>query len=217
MTTFSAIGQGMLFGLALCFTLSPSFFTLIQTTLKNGHAAGISVATGIFFADLCYLLLAYFGVSEWVMDERYAIAITVLGGGLLIGYGIVQILKKPVVSNENEESDSPAGKKAGIGANILKGFLMSLLNPFVFFLWIGALSLATSRFDHDAGKMISFFIATLCTVFGTDVLKSMAAHRIKSFLNEKMIHKVNMFAGIIFVIAGIVMFVRMIVEKPWLG
>ena len=42
----------MLFGLALCFSIGPAFFGLIQTSLKNGARSGIAMALGIFASDL---------------------------------------------------------------------------------------------------------------------------------------------------------------------
>ncbi len=210
----SAIGQGMLFGLALCFSIGPAFFGLIQVSLRHGYKAGMEMALGIFISDLIYLLLAYFGISGWLMDEAYAVPVGITGGVLLIGYGVVQILKKAVV--QNVESDMPAERTGPtLGAMALKGFLMNLFNPFVIFLWIGAIGLASNKLDHDAGKIIAFFIATLATVLGTDILKAFAAHKIKGYLNENVIHKVNIIAGIILVASGIVLIVRVFVEKPW--
>ncbi len=210
---FSAIGQGMLFGLALCFSLGPAFFGLIQTSLKHGYRSGIAMALGIFASDFIYLLLAFFGLSGWLMDEKYAIPVGILGGLLLIGYGIVQMMKKTVVQNEDGEPIEL--KRPTPGSSVLKGFLMNLFNPFVIFLWIGAISLASNKLHHDNSLIISFFVATLATVLGTDILKSLASHKIKGYLNEKVIHKVNMIAGLVLLISGIVLIVRVFVEQPW--
>lgn len=211
---FTAIGQGMLFGLALCFSIGPAFFGLIQTSLKHGYGSGIAMALGIFASDLTYLLLAFFGLSGWLMDEKYAIPVGITGGLVLIGYGLVQILKKTDVQNEEGAANIEI-KKPTRGAMMLKGFLMNLFNPFVIFLWIGAIGLASNKLDHDVSKIISFFAATLATVLGTDILKSLAAGKIKSYLNNKMIHRVNVIAGLVLVISGVVLIVRVFVEKPW--
>lgn len=209
----SAIGQGMLFGLALCFSLGPAFFGLIQTSLKHGYPSGIAMALGIFASDFIYLLLAFFGLSGWLMDKTYALPVGILGGLLLIGYGIVQIMKKTVV--QSEDGEPLEFKKPTYGASVLKGFLMNLFNPFVIFLWIGAISLASNKLNHDNLLIVSFFVATLATVLGTDILKSLASHKIKSYLNEKVIHKVNMLAGLVLLISGIVLIVKVFVEQPW--
>lgn len=208
----TAIGQGMLFGLALCFSIGPAFFGLIQTSLRNGYGSGIAMAIGIFLSDLTYLLLAYFGLSGWLVDEKYAIPVGITGGVLLLGYGLAQILKKPVVQSVEGASEP---QRPTYGSSALKGFLMNLFNPFVIFLWIGAIGLASNKLDHDTTRIIAFFAATLATVLGTDILKSLAAGKIKSYLNETVIHRVNIIAGIILIISGIVLIVRIFVEKPW--
>lgn len=215
MMTLSAIGQGILLGLALSFSLGPAFFGLIQTSLRYGYRSGIAMAAGIFISDLIYLLLAFFGISQIIMDPKYAIIVGISGGVLLIAYGAAQMIKKTVVQNvENAETIELSGNPT-IGGMALRGFLMNMFNPFVIFLWIGAIGLASKNFNHQLPLIITFFCATLATVFGTDILKSLAAGRIKHYLNETTIHKVNIIAGLILIISGIVLIVRVFVEKPW--
>jgi threonine/homoserine/homoserine lactone efflux protein len=209
---FSAIGQGFIFGMALCFSLGPAFFGLIQTSLKYGYGHGIAMAIGIFTSDLIYLLLAFFGISGWLMDDKYAIPVGITGGVLLMVYGVVQFVKKPKVQameGGSTESKTPCGTMA------LKGFLMNVFNPFVIFLWIGAISIASTKFNNSGSLMITFFTSTLATVLGTDILKALASHKIKGYLTENMIHRVNQAAGIIMIISGIVLIVRVFVERPW--
>jgi len=210
----TAIGQGILFGIALCFSIGPAFFGLIQTSLKHGYRNGVAMALGIFVSDLTYLLLAYFGISSILMNEKYAIPVGFGGGIILVVYGLIQMLKKPVVQNEDGEIIDI--KKTTYTASALKGFIMNLLNPFVLFLWIGAITLASNKLDKDPLNVIVFFIATLSTVLGTDILKSLAAGKIKNYLNDKTIWKVNMIAGIILIISGIILIIRVVVEHPWI-
>lgn len=61
------------------------------------------MALGIFASDLTYLLLAYFGISSILMNEKYAIPVGFGGGIILVVYGLIQMLKKPVVQNEAGE------------------------------------------------------------------------------------------------------------------
>jgi threonine/homoserine/homoserine lactone efflux protein len=170
------------------------------------------MAIGIFTSDLIYLLLAFFGISGWLMDDKYAIPVGITGGVLLIAYGIVQFVKKPKVQTiEGGTTES----KTSYGTMALKGFLMNVFNPFVIFLWIGAISIASTKFNNSGSLMVTFFTSTLATVLGTDILKALASHKIKGYLTENMIHRVNQAAGIIMVISGIVLIVRVFVERPW--
>lgn len=209
---FAAIGQGFIFGMALCFSIGPAFFGLIQTSLKRGYPSGIAMALGIFLSDFIYLLLAYFGISAWLMDDAYAIPVGVTGGVLLIAYGVYQYVKKTKVQNVDGDMGNA---KSSYGAMALKGFLMNLFNPFVIFLWIGAIGLASTKFNNEFPLVLAFFATTLATVLGTDILKSLAAHKIKGYLNDLWIHRVNQIAGIIMLISGIVLIVRVFVERPW--
>jgi threonine/homoserine/homoserine lactone efflux protein len=209
----TAIGQGIVFGIALCFSIGPAFFGLIQTSLKHGYGNGIAMALGIFASDLTYLLIANTTISSWLMDKKYAIPVGITGGVLLMGYGLVQILKKTVI--QNVDGGVIEFKKPTYGASALKGFIMNLFNPFVLFLWIGAVTLASKNLDNDKWKIIAFFIATLATVLGTDILKALASHKIKGYLNVTVIHKVNILAGIILLVSGVILIARVFVEAPW--
>ncbi|HTL81169.1 MAG TPA: LysE family transporter, partial [Bacteroidia bacterium] len=186
----------------------------IQTSIRYGHKAGIEMALGIFFSDLTYLLLAFFGLSDWLADVKYALPVGITGGVLLIGYGIVQVFKKGVVQNVDGDGSMEI-KRPTFGAFTLKGYIMNLLNPFVLFLWIAAIGLASTKLDHDTFKIVIFFTATLATVLTTDILKALGAAKIKSYLNPNMIHKVNILAGIILIICGVVLIVKVFVEHPW--
>ncbi|MCU0432922.1 MAG: LysE family translocator [Bacteroidia bacterium] len=210
----SAIGQGMILGLALSFMLGPAFFGLIQTSLRYGYRSGIAMAGGIFLSDLIYLLLTYFGISKIILDPKYAIVVGLTGGVLLIGYGLAQIIRKPQMQSiENGENSEPV--LPTVGTMVLKGFLMNMFNPFVIILWMGAFSLASKNLEFDPLRIFFFFTATLLTILSSDILKSLAAGRIKLYLNETIIHKINIIAGLILLISGAVLIVRLFVEQPW--
>jgi threonine/homoserine/homoserine lactone efflux protein len=210
----TAIGQGFIFGIALAFSLGPSFFALIQTSIKRGYRSGIAMAIGVFASDFIYLLLAWFGLSAWLMDDKYAIPVGVTGGVLLIGYGLWQCFKKTTV--QNVEGEMPEQKNS-YGAMALKGFLLNLFNPFVIFLWIGAISLSSTKFSNDMPVIFAFFTTTLVTILATDIGKCLAAGKIKGYLNDLWIHRVNQIAGIIMMISGIVLIVRVFIDRPWAG
>lgn len=216
---FGAIGHGMLFGLALCFSLGPAFFALIQSSLRFGYKAGIAMSIGVIASDLIYLALAYFGMSGWLLDQKYALPVGILGGGLLITYGVYQVLKKvpqPVPVSEGDTVVVIKNGQVKVGGIALKGFFMNLVNPLIVLMWIGAISFSSSKFNGDGVLMITFFTSALLTLFGTDTIKALAAGKIKTYLNDLVIHKINVAAGIIFIISGVVVIVRLIVEKPWL-
>ncbi|GAB4149584.1 MAG: hypothetical protein Fur0041_22660 [Bacteroidia bacterium] len=210
---FQAIGQGFLFGMALCFSLGPAFFALIQVSMRYGFLAGIAMSIGVITSDVIYLMLAYFGLSGWLLEEKYALPVGLTGGLLLIAYGLFQVLRKSKIETNGEGAVIAA--KTSFGGTVLKGFLLNFLNPMILLLWIGAISFASTKFNGIAHEVIIFFIATLATVFLTDTLKALAAGKIKSYLNETSIHKINVIAGIILLVSGVVVIVRLFVEQPW--
>jgi threonine/homoserine/homoserine lactone efflux protein len=92
----------------------------------------------------------------------------------------------------------------------LKGFAINMINPFVILFWIGVVSVETARYQFSQTDIAVLFCCTLLTVFGTDLLKSVAAERITTFLNPKILLWVNRVAGVILILSGIIMIVKVV-------
>jgi len=82
------------------------------------------------------------------------------------------------------------------------------MNPFVWFFWISAMVGVSSTYGDDKHGIVIFFIGTLATVFGSDVLKVFIAHRIKDHLKANILVRVNHFVGLLLIAFGLFLIVR---------
>ena len=94
-------------------------------------------------------------------------------------------------------------EKATLPIAALKGFAINLINPFVIIFWIGVVSVESTRYKFSQADVFSLFTATLLTVHGTDILKSLAATKITTFLNSNILLWINRIAGVILIISGV--------------
>ncbi len=198
---------GVTAGIALAIIIGPALFSLIQTSLRNGFKSGVALASGIFLSDGVCVALAYLGASQFFTDPKNKLLIGVLGGIILIIFGTYNAAQKEVHADE-EEIQIPA---VNIPLTFLKGFFLNIVNPFVFIYWIGIVGLVSSNFSFNHSHIIVFFAGTLLTVLATDITKCFLAHKIAQYLKPGILTKVNRFAGIILIICGIVMIVRVII------
>lgn len=205
--------EGLVMGLTLCIMVGPAFFTLIQTSLQNGYRSGIAFAFGIFLSDTFCVVLAYAGVSQFINNPIVAVVVGIVGGILLIGLGLYNIMRKQPQSPDGEDVVIEV-RRPTWGLLMLKGFLMNIINPFVFFFWIAAIGLA-SKHATTSFLLFLFFAGTLLMVLATDILKALASHKIKHFLTPSFLMKLNKIAGLILIISGIILIVRVFVEQPW--
>ena len=94
----NAIIKGIGLGLMLAIAFGPSFFALLQTSIKNGLKSGIILALGIFLSDLIYVAIAYFGATSLLSNDRNKFYIELVGGALLVVFGGYELFQKKALN-----------------------------------------------------------------------------------------------------------------------
>jgi threonine/homoserine/homoserine lactone efflux protein len=197
--------QGVILGFTVSALLGPAVFTLMQTSIHRGVKSGILLAFGIFLSDICVVYLALLGALQLINQKNNYIIVGIIGGSILIGFGIYTFLHK-IHLDENKNAIEVRGP--GPVTYILKGYFLNIMNPFVWFFWISAMVGVSSSYGVDKNGIMIFFIGTLATVFGSDVLKVFIASKIKQHLNAKILVRVNHFVGILLILFGVFLIIR---------
>src|SRR6185503_711858 len=175
---FRAIAEGVGLGITLAILTGPAFFALLQTSIRNGYKSGIAFALGVFISDTTLILLSYLGALRLFSDPKNNFIIGIIGGTILIMFGVFNIFQKHPLELEDGKGDVEKllPKRATLPVVALKGFAINLINPFVILFWIGVVSVESTRYKFSQLDIISLFSATLLTVFATDILKAMGAN-----------------------------------------
>ena len=203
--------EGILFGLTLAVLLGPAFFTLLQTSAHRGFRAGAILAVGIFLSDLTLVYLASKGAEQVFVSKANHLYFGVIGGLVLIGYGVYTFTRKVVATDDKEEDDE---KVPGPLTYLLKGYFLNLTNPFLWIFWVSVVVTVTSNYGLSTSNMYIFFAGLLGTVLFTDLLKCYGAHLIKQFLKPRILTTVNRIVGIFLVTFGIVLIMRIFLGIP---
>jgi threonine/homoserine/homoserine lactone efflux protein len=203
--------KGLLLGFTVAIILGPGFFSLLQTSIYRGFKAGVMLALGILISDFSLISLCYFGFMQIFDNPGNQLSIGIVGGVILIVFGIVTFTRKPSLGDRVNNSDDSKAKKPKIFTYIGKGFLMNTLNPFLLIFWIGVVSFATSNYGLDYKSLIFFFSGTLGTILLTDIIKCYLAIKVRKFLNLHVITWMNRLVGITLAVFGIVLIVRVII------
>ena len=201
---FSAIAEGIGLGITLAILTGPAFFALLQTSIRNGYKSGIAFAIGVFVSDTTLISLSYLGALNLFSDPKNNFIIGIIGGTILIMFGIFNIFQKhPLDMQEGEgEVEKLLPKKATLPVAALRGFAINVINPFVIIFWIGVVSVETTRYKFSEADVFALFTASLFTVLATDILKSLAATKITTLLNPNILLWINRIAGVILIISG---------------
>jgi threonine/homoserine/homoserine lactone efflux protein len=189
--------SGITFGLLLAIMLGPVFFTLLQTSLHEGFNAGMFLAFGVFLSDAMLIGICYsFASLIHLIDEHHK-AMAWVGGILMIGFGIYNFFHKVKLKEVDDD------KKTVHAHFVLKGFLLNLFNPAVFFFWLSVVGLVSSRENYNRLDEGIFFCSVLFTVFTTDLIKSYVANRIKNILKPNVMLWINRIIGTVLIGFGV--------------
>jgi L-lysine exporter family protein LysE/ArgO len=199
-----AIVSGLGFGMVLAFLPGPVFFALIQTGINKGFKYGILFALGVALSDIAFIGLTYYGVSGFLENPAVKKVFGIAGGMFMCLFGIFYILKKSKKSVPYEQM----GRKKGSANLVFKGFALNIFNPAVFFFWVGIVSAINLEFDANQTLIFTFFITSIVTVFGLDILKSFVANLIKSFFTQRFLLIVNRALGVILFGIGVRLIVK---------
>jgi threonine/homoserine/homoserine lactone efflux protein len=219
-----AIWTGFLTGLWLSMSFGPVFFMLLSTSIKKGAKEALLFDAGVFISDMLYIVIAILGATIILDNEIYKDLIAIIGGIILIIFGLLPFFnsKKEQISTESIEPEivnsidnvmnniNKPLEATGIKANgglknlglITKGFVMNFLNPSVLIIWFTAAAGAFATFDKKQSLVISYFIVTLITYFGIDILKIYLAVKLKKFLNTNSLTFIHKLSGVVIIVFG---------------
>jgi threonine/homoserine/homoserine lactone efflux protein len=190
--------NGLLFGMLLTILIGPVFFSLIQTSIEKGFKSGVSMAAGISLSDTIYILIVYLGVSPFLNDEDFRTGLGIAGGLIMFGFGLYSVIKPVPPTRIHQRIKG----KNNIFKQVMKGFMLNGINPFVLMFWIGMVSMGTVNYEYSQIQMISFFGGIVLIVFSTDILKAYVANKLRHIVTARFMKIMNRIVGLILFIFG---------------
>jgi len=185
----SAFLEGYLIGLSLVILIGPVLFVLLNSTLQGGRASGTAVALGIFMSDVFIVALCYLGSAGLEMSEERIQALCWLGAAVLIGLGYRYLSAPPP-----EPRGDQALSAGGLLSSFAQGVAVNLINPFVFFVWLGLITLARQRFPLEAEQLTSLS-ATLLGILTLDLSKVFLAGSLRAWLSPQRLALAQRLSG----------------------
>ncbi len=201
--------NGIKLGLALSVLTGPIIFTLLQTSIEQGFRAGIMVSAGIWFSDMLFVAVTFFGVSyvarlaQW---EGLEFWLGLAGGVILLLVGGSMLLLKPPPMEKLEQPK--AVRHSSVLSLWTTGFLINTINPFTFFFWLGVSATLFTKQALKPDQAQLFYFGLFGTIIFTDTTKVGLAKYIRRWLKPKKVVLMRKIAGAALLIIGIGLFVR---------
>ncbi len=210
---FEDIQAAIPLGILMSFMIGPVFFVLLETSATKGFRAGVFFDLGVIFADLLFLLIAYFSSYQLLENLGNLPGLYVFGGLILLVYGLTTFFSKAFIRGNPDLKP----RKGGYLSLFIKGFLLNFINVGVLMFWLGVIIVVGPSLNNEPQRMLVFFGSMLSAFFITDLVKILLAKQLRKKLTMERIRVVKKGLGILLIICGAVLIVKGFLPKDQLN
>lgn len=191
-------------GIFLSFLIGPVFFVLLETSAVKGFRAAFVFDLGVVFADIVFILIAYFSSYKLIESLKNDPAIFIFGGILMLTYGIISFIKLNKLKNEvSEEEIEFVFQKKDYRALFIKGFLLNFINVGVLLFWFLILITVGPKLELETSRMLTFFTSVILTYLVVDTGKILLAKQLKHKMTPKNTLTIKKVISILLIVFGI--------------
>ncbi len=194
--------NAILLGFGLAFMVGPVFFSLIETSISKGARAAIIFDLGVILADSVFILIAYYGSISFLEKIQGDPRIFLVGGLLLIAFGVFTIMHKKTRKKVTDE-ELVVPEKNNYLTLFLKGFFLNFINFGVLAFWLTIVIAVSSGLDMNGDRIFEYFAVVMLTFFITDLGKIMLAKQLKRKLTPNVLRKIRIGLGVFFIVFGL--------------
>lgn len=158
--------KGLIVGMVASAPMGPVGVLCIQRTLNKGRWYGFVTGVGAAFSDILYAIMTGVGMSfviEFIENPKTMYFLQLVGSVLLFLFGLYTFRTKPQLRPSSH-------KKGTLAHNGLTGFLVTVSNPLIIFLFIALFARFTFVVPDHIGQQIlgyvSVFLGALLWWYG---------------------------------------------------
>lgn len=196
-------------GIFLSFLIGPVFFVLLETSAVKGFRAALIFDLGVVFADIVFILIAYFSSYKLIEGLKNDPAIFIFGGILMLTYGIISFIKLNKLKSEvSEEEIELVFQKKDYRALFIKGFLLNFINVGVLLFWFLILITVGPKLELETSRMITFFSTLILTYLIVDMGKILLAKQLKHKMTPKNTLTIKKVISILLIVFGLTIMIQ---------
>ncbi|QCE41191.1 LysE family translocator [Psychroserpens sp. NJDZ02] len=199
---FDDILTAIPFGIILSFTVGPVFFVLLETSATKGVRSALIFDAGVILADILFILVAFFSTEKLVGKIENDPNFIIFGGVLLFIYGLISFIKTSRSFRSIVKEYHKVEIQKDYGKLFIKGFLLNFINIGVLLGWLGFIVLASKITTSENGVLV-FITTMIVSYFVTDLVKIVAAKRLKNKLTPRLIFKTKKIIALVILGFGI--------------
>ncbi|MFV8225352.1 LysE family translocator [Christiangramia aquimixticola] len=195
-------------GIFLAFLFGPVFFVLLETAAIKGFRAAFALDIGVIFADIIFIIIAYFSTTKLLERLKDDPALFVFGGMILATYGLMSYLKsKKTLQTEDETPEIRKLAKSDYFSLFAKGFLLNFINIGVLGFWLGVIIVFGPKLEMETNRIGVFLSTVLITYLLVDIIKILLAKKLNRKLTPGRIYIMKkIISGVLILFGGILIF-----------
>lgn len=141
--------KGLLIGIIASAPMGPVGILCIRRTLRKGRIYGVVTGAGAALSDIIYALITGAGMAfavNFIENKQNIFWMKLIGAVVLFAFGLYlfRSLPKPA-----PESHNPQKGNGTLWSNFLTGFLLTVSNPLIIFLFLAVFNMFTFVIPHE--------------------------------------------------------------------
>jgi len=177
------------------------FFMLIKIGMQYGFRKGALFEIGHILSLVLIVSVINLSLLQVNQILIFKVIFSLIGGIALLIFGV----------NTFKNAGKAADKKMEISIPnhrfILSGFLLNLLNPFEFIVWLGIVGSIHINYQYTQGETTIYCIAALISLAAIDLSKVFLAKKIAKYLTPSVLIRINKVVSIIIFSIGLFLIV----------
>lgn len=198
----------IILGVTLSFMVGPVFLLLLEIAMNKGVKKALWFDAGVISADVLFIVAILFSSSflENVTELAWVYGI---GGIVIILFGFYNVWNAKRKKHHLEEKDQlPDIKHQPWYIYLIKGFFMNFLNVGVLGYWLATVVVMRATVGNNSEKMEVYFIVTVAVYALVDIAKIFSARKLKNYLTDAVLVKIERVVGLILIVFGLIMIAR---------
>ena len=201
LTIIQFIVKGLIIGIIASAPMGPVGVLTVQRTLNKGRWYGFVTGIGAAISDILYAAISLVGISlvmDFVEKPRNMFWLKLIGSVMLFVFGLYTFISHPGKVKHVQ------GNRGSLMHNGFTGFLVTLSNPLIIFLFIALMA----RFDFVVSK--NYFARGIgyLAIFGGAMIwwfsLTAVIDKVRNRFQDDTVWKINRTIGVIVMIAALI-------------
>jgi L-lysine exporter family protein LysE/ArgO len=190
----------IILGLSLSAPMGPINAAQLDKGIRFGFFHAWLVGVGGMVADGIFMLLIYFGVSQFIDAPVIKLSLWVFGFFVLTYTGIEGILKSGSITKTSHQNPHETKGKA-----FRTGFFMAISNPLSILFWLGIYGsmLAQASGSYEAGQLFLYSMGIFLGITLWDLTMAGVATGARKLVSPVVLRVISIISGLILMGFGI--------------